>query len=125
MRPYDAEESPPAPMINCNVQNPISGIAKERQKAKLDTGASRTAIPEAWVDELNLMPADECTLYDFRGDAQVHQTYFVDIALNGNSYKWFEVVSAPRTNVLLGRDILNGMKVILDGKNLSFDLSDP
>jgi predicted aspartyl protease len=125
MREYDPDESPPAPMAECNVQNPISGVAKERQKAKLDTGASRTVIPEAWVEELDLMPADECTLYDFRGNGQVHLTYFVDIALNGNSFKWFEVVSTARTNVLVGRDLLNGLKVILDGKNLRFDLSDP
>jgi predicted aspartyl protease len=126
MRQYDAkEESPPAPVADCKVQNPISGAAKERQKAKLDTGASRTLIPEAWVKDLDLMPVDECILYDYKGSGQVHQTYFVDIALNGNSFEWFEVVSAARTNVLVGRDLLNGLKLILDGKNLCFELTDP
>jgi len=36
-----------------------------------------------------------------------------------------EVVSAPRSDVLLGRDVLNQFNISLRGKDLTFEIEDP
>ncbi len=36
-----------------------------------------------------------------------------------------ETVSAPRHDVLLGRDVLNQFDITLKGKNLTFEMVDP
>lgn len=51
--------------------------------------------------------------------------YFVNIYLDGFEYKMVEVIHAQRRDALLGRDVLNRLKTVLDGKALSFSLLDP
>jgi len=97
----------------------------ERIKAKLDTGASITAIPERLISSLELVPVRTVTALDYKGTEQQHQSFFVHLVLNGMRFDWVEVVSARMRNLLVGRDILNRLKVTLDGKNLSFEVCDP
>jgi hypothetical protein len=52
-------------------------------------------------------------------------TYFVNLSFLGLSFEFVEVIGARRRDLLLGRDILNRLKAVLDGKNLEFDLLDP
>jgi hypothetical protein len=92
MKPYDVAESPPAPMADCQVQNPVSKAVKG-QKGKLDTGAAGTVIPVTIVDELGLMPVGERVMYDYKGNPELHDTFYVNISLDGNSFDWVEVIS--------------------------------
>jgi len=52
-------------------------------------------------------------------------TYFIDLAFQNYKFPMLEVISARRHDALLGRDVLNKLKAHLDGKSLTFDLSDP
>lgn len=122
---YDPTYSPPAPILEVTVSNPhnpqVQGIPKE---AKIDSGADMTAIPEDLVNALGLIPAREIPTKGYKKGEQTHHTYFVDVSLDGHSF-YTEVMAVERTNVLIGRDILNQLKLILDGKNLNFDIMDP
>lgn len=123
---YDQNYSPPAPILEVTVSNPhnpeVEGIPKE---AKIDSGADMTAIPEDFVNALGLLPAGETSMKGYKEGEQIHSTYYVDVSLNGYSFPYTKVVAIKRENVLLGRDILNQLKLILDGKNLNFDIMDP
>lgn len=126
MPEYDTTTyKPPAPILEVIVSNPhkpeVEGIPKE---ALIDSGAFMTAIPEDFVGELEIFPASEVSTKGYKEEEQTHLTYFVDVSFNGYSF-YTEVLAVKRKNVLLGRDILNQLKVILDGKNLNFDIVDP
>lgn len=103
---------------------PLSNHPIELQ-AKLDTGADMTVLPERAVNELRLIPASRLTVTSFDGQEASRYTYFIDLAFRNYEFRMVEVITARRRDALLGRDILNKLKALLDGKALSFDLSDP
>ena len=83
-----------------------------------------TAIPENWVDELNLVPAGDEETQGYKAGLQKHRTYFVDVTIKGHNFPYTEVLAVNRGNVLIGSDILNQLKILFDGKNLSFEIFD-
>jgi len=127
MEKYDSIENPPAPYITVRISNPVTGDVKE-EKGLIDTGSFKTAIPETWVDKLNLVPADEQETRGYKEEKekrkQIHHTYFVDVTIKGHSFPYTEVLAVNRKKVLIGRDILNQLKLVLDGKNLTFEILD-
>jgi predicted aspartyl protease len=96
-----------------------------RLRAKLDSGADATAIPERVVKELRLVPTGEQTFRGWDGKRSKRPTYVIDLSLNGMKFDWIEVTSAKRADLLVGRDILNRLRLVLDGKNQSFEVEDP
>jgi len=124
MMPYALIEDPPIPMMQGEIFNPVLNIS-EKEQAKLDTGSALTVIPEELVSRLKLMPKGTTWVKDFRGNEQEHRTYVVHIMLDGEKFEWVEIISRERPNVLVGRNVLNNTKLILDGKNLVFKMEDP
>ena len=61
----------------------------------------------------------------FDGREGRRYTYFVNLNLSNFEFSMIEVMGARRSDVLLGRDVLNLLKAVLDGKDLDFDLFDP
>jgi predicted aspartyl protease len=121
---YDKAQKPPALMIDCTVANPNSG--KERQeKGKIDTGASLTMIPESCSGNLALVQVRWVTSKDYAGQERLHPSFVVDIEVDGIEFDGVEVVSCPRQNVLIGRDIINRLNVFLYGPRLEFDVQNP
>jgi predicted aspartyl protease len=121
---YSSEYSPPAPSLKVKFTRPFSDRSLELQ-AKLDTGADMTVIPQHAVSELRLIPASRVSVILFDEQRVWRYTYFVNLSFNGFAYKMVEVIGAQRRDALLGRDVLNRLKIVLDGKTLSFSLFDP
>lgn len=84
-----------------------------------------TVLPQRAVSELKLIPASRVRVSSFDGRVFWRYTYFVNVSFNGFEYKMVEAVNAQRRDALLGRDVLNRLKTVLDGKALSFSLLDP
>jgi clan AA aspartic protease len=121
---YSLEYSPPAPSLKVKLTRPFSDLSIELE-AKLDTGADMTVLPQHVVSELMLIPASRISVSSFDGRKISKYTYFVNISFNNFEYRMIEVIDAKRRDMLLGRDILNKLKTVLDGKNLSLSLYDP
>ena len=121
---YDTSYDPPALTVEVEVFHPTNGASILR-KGKIDTAADATVIPTEIRSKLNLAPAGEVTLRDYKGDWEKTATYFVDISLGGIKIELVEVTSTDRDTVLIGRDILNGWKIFADGKAQVFSLEDP
>jgi predicted aspartyl protease len=121
---YSSEYFPPAPSLKVKFTRPFSDRSLELQ-ARLDTGADMTVLPQHAVVELGLIPASRVFVSSFDGRKFWRYTYFANISFEGFEYKMVEVVDARRRDALLGRDILNRLKTVLDGKTLSFSLLDP
>lgn len=122
---YDTTILPPAPILKVKVSNPYNpGVRGIEKEGLIDSGAFMTAIPEDFVGKLKILPARKIPTKGYKEGEQTHFTYFVDVSFDGYSF-YTEVIAVKRKNVLIGRDILNQLKLILDGKNLNFDILDP
>jgi clan AA aspartic protease len=121
---YNFEYSPPAPSLTVKLTRPLSDRSLEIQ-AKLDTGADMTILPQDAIDELGLIPSSYVYVQSFDGRRVLRYTYLVNISFQNFEYKMVEVIGIKRRDALLGRDILNRLKIILDGKNLEFTILDP
>jgi predicted aspartyl protease len=121
---YSLNYRPPAPALDVRVTKPLSDRSVELQ-AKLDTGADITVLPQHAISELRLIPAGHVSVSSFDGREEGRYTYFVELSFHNFEFPMVEVLGAGRRDVLLGRDVLNMLKAILDGKTLNFDLLDP
>lgn len=94
---------------------------------KIDTGADLTVIPTLIVDELALQPRGTVRTRSFRHDEpqRIHTCFYVDVEFAGCSFKHVKTIETIRPDVLLGRNILNKVRLVLDGKNFRFEISDP
>ena len=124
MPSYDLQTHPPAPFVDVQITDPATGETLTL-RAKLDTGASMSVLPEAVAEELSLEPMGRIYCYGYDGSESTRPTYFVSLQVMGLLIPMLETVSAPRQDVLLGRDVLNQFNITLRGKDLTFEMVDP
>ena len=124
MIPYDKNFWPPAPIVSVT----LTGVVKTRPKvtveAMIDTGADITAVPETLRDRLNLYRLGRLQLEDVRGVRELVYTYEVRLGLNEEKPIEMEVVLAPFSFVVLGRDWLQNHYLLLNGPEQRFLLSE-
>lgn len=115
-----------APVLKkIKIKNPYVPNKNADLEALIDSGASKTVIPENLIEKLQLVPVSEIDVEGYKKGKQKHWTYFVDVEFKGYSFPLTKVIAVNRKNVLLGRDILNQTILLLDGKKLSYDITDP
>lgn len=115
---YVASELPPAPDVLVSVGRPDGTTLLSDVPAKVDCGADRTVLPSQLAAQLNL---DELEKREFEGLGgqritmsifHIHLTIrgcqAVDVAAAGND---------GEPHILLGRDVLNHFRIVLDGPN--------
>ena len=124
MYPYDASEDPPVARLSVQISNADAGAAT-RLSAKLDSGAAMSVLPQTAVADLALEPIGDILAMGYDRKPTLLPTYSVTFQVEGYTLHDVEVTASPRSDVLLGRDILNHFILTLDGKNLAFDLTDP
>ena len=121
MYPYNTAERPPAPFVAVTVVNPES-LQTEIIVGKLDTGAARTIIPVRVARTLGLLIAGWRNLRAFDGQLVEVFMYRVNLELAGAMLEKVEVGAVERSNILLGRDILNQFDITLRGKQQVFEM---
>jgi len=89
-------------------------------QALIDSGASGTTIPETLVPKLALRKISEIDTSGYDGRTARRSIYSADIVFLGFVFSKHPVVAVPRDYALIGRDILNRYKTILDGPRLEF-----
>lgn len=91
--------------------------------AQVDTGADRTVLPGPTVEALGLVEDGRLQFQGFAGAVVELPIFLVEVqietlpavavrAVLGESEPW----------VLLGRDMLNGHRLLLDGPNLALEI---
>jgi len=119
---YAAHMSPPAPFVNITLICPATG-ATTTVSAQVDPGADRTVLPGALVASLGLVEDGRLAFQGFAG-AVVELPIFL-IELQIESLAPVAVRAALGEDepwVLLGRDVLNSHRLILDGPNLVLEI---
>jgi predicted aspartyl protease len=123
---YDLTKRFPAPYMDVRIINPTLNVSR-MHRGKIDTGADLTVIPIFIVEELSLPPRGTVMIKSFRHDEMPthHPFFFVDIELANYSFRNVKVIGTIRPDILIGRNILNRVKLVLDGKNFEFEILDP
>jgi aspartyl protease len=119
---FDRSFIPPAPVADVLIAHPVSNATSRPLRGKLDTGADLTVIPETLVAVLALVGRAHVWARGYDGTYSQRPVYYVRLTLEGHDLPAVRCIAADRTNVLLGRNVLNRFIITLDGKNLRFDL---
>lgn len=115
---YVAEFGPPAPFAYVTVQNPVNDQASIEMPALIDSGADRTVIPGKLVGDLRLTPLRTVVMGALGGDQHKLTAYSVVVQMRHAEPMEIEVVAHDAESyVLLGRDVLNQLRIVLDGPN--------
>jgi len=121
---YNRQMSPPAPFVHVTVGCSQTGMEIGDLPAQLDTAADRTVVPLQIVSQLGLVPLDEVTVSDFGGQILLSPTYRVVLTVRNSQRQIVEVIAYPdESMVLLGRDVLNQFRIMLDGPGLALELA--
>jgi hypothetical protein len=122
--PYNTSIKPPAPFVPVHVSN-LADIDGVSVSAKIDTGADISAIPAALIDRLNLTPAGEIVVEGYNGVQSTIYCYDVILRVDQLQMVGLSTIAFAEDYVLLGRDVLNLMRVLLDGPAFSTEVTFP
>lgn len=113
---YDLSLYPPAPRLEIRLIAQPSGVTYGPVAAFVDTGADATVVPLAIVRELQAGPVSLKTLRGYTGDRRPVRTDLVDVQVGPFVLPGVEIVGdAAADEILLGRDVLNKLRLLLDG----------
>ncbi len=119
---YDTSWLPAAPVVPVRLASLAEHSETITAQAKLDTGADLTAIPYALIERLRLMPAGEIEVEGYDSRRATILAYDVSLQVDQLSVNGLLVIGFAEDYVLLGRDVLNRLRVLLDGPALTTEI---
>jgi predicted aspartyl protease len=122
---YDFSLFPPAPQLEIRLIAQPHGEAYGPIPALVDTGADATIIPIAVVRQLRAGAVTLKVVRGYTGGRRAVRTYLVDIEVGPFTVPGVEIVGDDAVDeLLLGRDVLNRLRLLLDGPNRRTQLLD-
>lgn len=123
---YNTQFSPSAPFVAIALRNPLTGEERLGVPAQIDTAADRTVLPGPLVEALGLDYSGAGLFAGFGGDVARLPLYPVLLGVHAFPPRLVEVVAHPDERwVLLGRDVLNEIRALLDGPGKGLEIDEP
>lgn len=117
MLEYDSKNyDPPAPVAYVTLRNPQNGSVISNIPLLIDTGADATLLPLSAVKKLGVeIEVDsEFEVQVFDGETKLLQVARLDLLVFNKTFKG-EYLLIDRPEGILGRNILNHIRLLLDG----------
>ena len=123
--PYDDTYSPPVPVCQVSLSVPRTGQATGPLSAILDTGADGTLVPQRYLDAIGARRVMETGLRSQWGERRIVYLYLVKLHISDIELPGIYVVGDEQSDeIVLGRNVLNHLKIWLDGPENTSRLSD-
>jgi predicted aspartyl protease len=120
---YAAEAEPPAPFVNVTIRCPTTGRHVDQSPAQVDTAADCTVLPRFVVSTLDLVQVGQQECRGFHGEIVLLPVFLVAVSIHDLPAVEVRAVLGEReAYILLGRDVLNAHRLVLDGPNLSLEI---
>ncbi len=117
--------SPPAPLALLNVAAIGSDDWATDIPALIDSGADITVLPDQVVAQLGLIPVEHLPATGSDGHTTQRPVFTVRLVARDFPPVEIEVMGGVAERyAILGRDMLNRFKVVLDGPNQRVEISD-
>jgi predicted aspartyl protease len=114
--PYDIVYEPPFPAGPVVLRNSEEGLRTEKVQALLDTGSDGSLVPIAYLEEILAPPMTDTHIRSHWGEWRPAQLFEVDLELGSLKLPGIFVVGDEQgTEIVLGRNVLNKLRVLLDG----------
>ena len=121
--PFHPAIYPPAPALEIRLINPATGVYSVYYHAILDTGSDMTMIPTKMLTAMRLPTMRSESVSGLWGGHSITKVYLVDIEVGGRLFSGVEVLSNPKEKqILIGRDVSNQLRLLLDGPDLSTEI---
>jgi predicted aspartyl protease len=116
--PFDTAYTPALPVCSIKLTAPATGQSLELQ-AIIDTGADSTIIPVQSLNAIGARRVFETALRSQWGERRTVYLYLVDVQIDTLTLPGTYVVGDEIGNeVVLGRNVLNRVRLLLDGPGL-------
>ena len=120
---YDANQyDPPAPIAYVTLRYPATGASIPDVPLLMDTGADVTLLPRNIVEQLGVVPVDN-KFYEvegFDGSTKLAEVVKLELIFLKRKFKGqFLLIDQPTG--ILGRNILNSVRILLDGPGGSWE----
>jgi predicted aspartyl protease len=120
---YAVEAQPPAPFVNVIVGCPTSRRRVEQLPALLDSGADCTVLPSSVVAALALVQDGLYECQGFHGEIVLLPVFLVAVSIHDlPAVEVRAILGKCESYILLGRDVLNAHRIVLDGPHLSLEI---
>ncbi|HEY2785204.1 MAG TPA: hypothetical protein VGJ05_09540 [Fimbriiglobus sp.] len=113
----------PAPYVTADLALPGDPDCAVCLPALIDTGADRTIVPDFVPGRLRATPAGQKPMEGFAGPTVSLPLYWLQLRIHGLPATDV-LVAACQTEpyILLGRDVLNQYRIVLNGPTLRLEL---
>lgn len=123
--PYNSSYYPPAPYVQVQFGRPGEPFTTGSLLALINTGADATLLPANAVRALRVRPSRPANLRSPWGDRQPVRVYRLNLGLGALRLPSVEVVAdESNSEVILGRNALNKLRILLDGPSETVELPD-
>jgi predicted aspartyl protease len=114
--PYDENYTPPAPVCQVSFASARTRQSVGPLDAILDTGADGTLVPQRYLDAISARPVMETGLRSQWGERRVVYLYLVSVHIGDIELPGTYVVGDEQSDeIVIGRNVLNELKIWLDG----------
>jgi predicted aspartyl protease len=113
---YLASYFPPMPVLEVQLGFPDDRLRVGPLAAIVDTGADGSLVPQAWLDEIGAPLVDEVRIRSQWGEWRNVKMFTIDLGIGDVRLPSIEVVGDDLgEEIVLGRNVLNRLKLLLDG----------
>jgi len=114
--PYDTSYQPPFPVVRVAFHNSEEGLRTAPEKALLDTGSDGSLVPVAYLRQIFAPALTDIRIRSHWGEWRSAQLFAVDLEFgNLRLPDVFVVGDEEGDEIILGRNVLNELRILLDG----------
>lgn len=120
---YDEVYDPPAPVLEISIYPPRSPSHELRLSVMIDTGADVSTLPLRVLKRIGAEYLETAVLRGMAGGRATVDLYRVAVRVGPHTVPAVRVAGvASTTDAVLGRDVLNHLKITLDGPAQTIEL---